>query len=72
MTKNAVDGVSLGGWRTVTTGVDAKFSIPVFFKNDHKYKIDVKVTDLSDNVNDGFVIADKKSDSFIIDTVNPF
>ena len=72
VTKNAVDGVSLGGWRTVTTGVDAKFSIPVFFKNDHKYKIDVKVTDLSDNVNDGFVIADKKSDSFIIDTVNPF
>ncbi len=72
VTQNAVDGVSLGGWRTVTTGVDAKFSIPVFFKNDHKYKIDVKVTDLSDNVNDGFVIADKKSDSFIIDTVNPF
>lgn len=72
VTKNAVDGVSLGGWRTDETGVNAKFSIPVFFKNDHKYKIDVKVTDLSDNVNDGFVIADKKSDSFIIDTVNPF
>ncbi len=43
-----------------------------FFKNDHKYRIEVKAEDLSDNTDNGFTIADKKSDCFIIDTVNPF
>ena len=72
VTKNTADGVSVGGWSTLGTGRDAEFSIPVFFKNDHKYRIKVKAEDLSDNTDNGFTIADKKSDCFIIDTVNPF
>ncbi|MFR2033362.1 MAG: Ig-like domain repeat protein [Agathobacter sp.] len=72
VTKNTADGVSVGGWSTLGTGRDAEFSIPVFFKNDHKYRIEVKAEDLSDNTDNGFTIADKKSDCFIIDTVNPF
>ena len=72
VTKSTADGVSVGGWSTLGTGRDAEFSIPVFFKNDHKYRIEVKAEDLSDNTDNGFTIADKKSDCFIIDTVNPF
>lgn len=72
VTKNTADGISVGGWSTLGTGRDAEFSIPVFFKNDHKYRIEVKAEDLSDNTDNGFTIADKKSDCFIIDTVNPF
>ena len=72
VTKNTADGVSVGGWSTLGTGRDAEFSIPVFFKNDHKYRIEVKAEDLSDNTDNGFTIADKKSDCFIIDMVNPF
>ena len=62
VTKNTADGVSVGGWSTLGTGRDAEFSIPVFFKNDHKYRIKVKAEDLSDNTDNGFTIADKKSD----------